>query len=94
MLLVTGRFIQPIRFLFFHQMKMSECEPFPKGSLSIEQVQRKYELFSQLVKIANRWILTPAKMKKLSLKISPKKAKPFWSLLDTKYIVNKCRFYD
>jgi hypothetical protein len=63
MLLVTGRFIQPIRFLFFHQMKMSECEPFSKGSLSIEQVQRKYELFSQLVKIANRWILIPVKIR-------------------------------
>jgi hypothetical protein len=67
---------------------MSECEHFSKGSLSIEQVQ----LFSQLVKIANRWILTPAKMKKLSPRRSPKKAKPFWSLLDTKYIGNKSTF--
>ena len=68
---------------------MSECESFCKGSLSIEQVQREYELFSQLVKIANRWILTPAKMTKINLIISPKKAKPFWSLLDTKYFINK-----
>lgn len=65
---------------------MSECEPFFKGSLSIEQVQSKYELFLQLIKIANRSILTPVKMQKNILEDIAKKAKPFWSLLDTKYL--------
>jgi len=45
MSLVTGRFIQPIRFLFFHQMKMSECETFSKGSIFIELRPMEFLLF-------------------------------------------------